>query len=97
MGCQDAAQVGGAAAHQGICGEKEGALHAIARAGPRHYARIVGYDFYVIGSKKLLTSHYGFANIDVSPGFLPALGASRILPPREDKIPMGKPLGILEC
>jgi len=46
-----------------------------------------GYSSGQLGTEKCLTSDYCFANIDVSLGILPALGASRILPPREGKIP----------
>jgi hypothetical protein len=49
-----------------------------------------GYDSKQARSKKFLTSDNGLANIHVSPGILPVLGASRILPPREEKIPRGK-------
>ena len=49
-----------------------------------------GYSSGQVGTKKCLTSDYCFANIDVSLGILPALGASRILPPREGKIPRGR-------
>jgi hypothetical protein len=59
--------------------------------GLRSFSRLfTGYDNGQAGSKKFLTSDNRLANIDVSPGILPVLGASRILPPREDKIPRGK-------
>jgi hypothetical protein len=43
----------------------------------------------IIASKKFLTFDYDLAIIDMSPGILPALGASRIPLPREDKLPRG--------
>ena len=56
--------------------------------------RSAGYDSEQAGSKKFLTSYYGWTIIDLSTGILPALCASRILPLREDKIPRGRTAGI---